>query len=55
MSRFKATKPRANPPLCWECDKLLYGGGRFYELVTVDGVERPVHGDCKKRMEREAR
>ncbi len=50
MSEFKATKPRANPPICWVCDKRLYGGGRFYETVADEaGHQHPAHVSCAKR------
>ncbi len=49
MGSWKATQPRANPPICWICDKRLYGGGRCYDLIAVDGQAdpRPVHKTCK--------
>jgi hypothetical protein len=43
-----ANKP-APGGLCWICDRRLYAGGRSYVLVTIDGVERPVHGDCARK------
>ena len=46
MGDFKATLPRANPPVCWLCDKRLYSGGRMYVMREVDGVMRPCHGHC---------
>lgn len=46
MGAFKAKLPRANPPICWLCDGRLYGGGRFYALVEVDGASRPAHKTC---------
>jgi hypothetical protein len=55
VSAFKASKPKANPPICWECGKKLYGGGRFYEVVNVDGYDRIVHRDCRDRIVEEGR
>lgn len=51
MASFKATKPRANPPICGECDRPLYGGGRFY--VEVEHQARgpmKVHADCANEL-----
>lgn len=52
---IRFTKPRPNIPLCWECNRLLYGGGRVYRTVEIDGVERHVHASCLLQMERDAR
>lgn len=53
MASFKATKPRANPPICGECDRLLYGGGRFYvDIVHQARGPLKVHGDCATEMRR---
>jgi hypothetical protein len=50
MGRWKAQLPRANPPICWVCDRQLYAGGRCYELVAAeDGHEHPVHRACVGR------
>lgn len=45
----KYTQPRANPPYCWACDRLLHAGGRAYTLVEVLGVgQKPMHKWCAK-------
>jgi hypothetical protein len=47
MARFTARHPRANPPICWVCDRQLYAGGRCYEIVVAeDGNEHPIHRAC---------
>lgn len=55
MSETKARPPKANPPLCWECNRLLYGGGRIYHTVEVDGIARNVHAACLRKTEEGAR
>jgi hypothetical protein len=50
MGAFKATKPKARIPLCWECNKRLYGGGRIYTTVTIDGVKRDLHAACAQSL-----
>lgn len=54
MGAFKAKLPRANPPICWGCDRKLHGGGRFYVLVEVAGVDgpRPFHKSCAPKPPR---
>lgn len=38
---------RANPPVCWECGRQLYGGGWYYKLVTDEaGNQHPAHHRC---------
>lgn len=44
---FKFTAPRANPPICWLCDKALHAGGRSY--VIVEG-NHPAHKFCAQRQ-----
>lgn len=48
MGSYKSNQPKANPPICWGCDRKLHGGGRFYVLVEVLGVDgpRPFHKGC---------
>lgn len=38
---------RANPPICWVCDRMLAGGGWHYKMVTDPlGNEHPAHVGC---------
>lgn len=38
---------RANPPICYICDRKLYAGGWSYELAEEEeGVYRPAHRAC---------
>lgn len=47
MSKIRYAQPRANPPICWLCDRPLHGGGRVYaEVVDDDGHEHPAHKNC---------
>ena len=40
-------KPRANPPICWVCDrKLSHGGWRYATVQDVSGRPHPAHGHC---------
>lgn len=32
--------------LCWQCDRKLYGGGRAYATIVIDGIPREVHRCC---------
>ena len=42
-------KKRANPPVCWICDRKLYAGGWQYELIEDEaGNEHPVHVSCAR-------
>lgn len=53
MASFKATQPRANPPICWTCNKRLYAGGRIYVLVEdEDGNQHPAHKNCAVKESR---
>ena len=53
MASFKATKPRANPPICAECDRAFYGGGRFYEdVVHIERGPMKVHQQCAENLRR---
>jgi hypothetical protein len=50
VGEFHATQPRARVPVCWVCDKRLYGGGRFYEYVRdEEGHLQPAHVYCAKQ------
>jgi hypothetical protein len=52
--KFKSRLPRANPPICGECDRMFYGGGRFY--VEVEHQARgpiKVHRDCADQLRRQ--
>lgn len=45
MPKFR--QPKANPPICWICDRRLYAGGRAYVIIVgEDGHEHPVHRQC---------
>ena len=47
--RAKFRKPRANPPFCWICDRMLYAGGRAYVTIAgEDGHEHPAHRECAR-------
>jgi hypothetical protein len=51
-----ALRPRANPPICWLCDRRLAYGGRRYKLVLdLDGHEHPAHVWCEPEPEVTAR
>ena len=40
-------KVRANPPVCWLCDKKLDGAGWWYGLIVgEDGNKHPAHRHC---------
>jgi len=39
---------RANPPICWLCDRPLAGGGYQYTVIVEDGHEHPAHVDCAR-------
>lgn len=43
------TLPRANPPLCWTCGRLLSQGGWQYVVAHVDGYPRNMHAECARR------
>jgi hypothetical protein len=46
-------KPRANPPVCWYCDRRLAQGGYSYVTVKAeDGHEHPMHRDCARKWTR---
>lgn len=41
-------RPRLDPPVCWMCDRKLYGGkGRI--IVAEDGHAHPAHAGCAAR------
>ena len=45
---------RANPPICWICDRRLCSNGWVYEtVVDEEGRKRPVHVACKEAEDRE--
>ena len=49
MGSIRFTQPRANPPICFFCDKKLHAGGRSYEKVREpDGLIRTYHISCAK-------
>lgn len=50
MASFKAAKPPANPPICFHCDERLFGAGRFYETVSIEGIPRNVHATCAREI-----
>lgn len=39
-------KPRANPPLCWLCDRRLWSPRKYVLVVAEDGREHPAHTFC---------
>lgn len=46
-SHVRFTQPRANPPFCWICDRMLHGGGRVYvEVIDGAGHSHPAHKSC---------
>lgn len=42
----KFTGLRANPPICWICDRKLFAGGRSFVLISDN---RPAHRDCAEK------
>lgn len=47
MGAIKFTQPRAKVPICWICDRMLYGGGRVYvEVIDDAGHKHPAHKWC---------
>ncbi len=54
--RSKPIQPKANPPICWICDRKLYGGGKYYWIVQgLDDREHPAHVGCAKKLEQQTR
>lgn len=38
---------RAKVPICWICDRMLWGGGRVYvEVTDASGHKHPAHKQC---------
>lgn len=55
QSSVEFTAPRANPPICWLCDKTLHAGGRSYVIIQGAQGEHPAHKQCAQGADLEYR
>jgi len=52
MIRAAPRWPKAPVENCWKCDKELWGGGRYFKIVEIDGEKRYLHTPCVEKEER---
>jgi len=49
MIRAKPRRPKAPVEDCWQCKKKLWGGGRYFHKLRIDGEVRYLHLPCAER------
>lgn len=49
--RPRATRPKANPPICWLCDRRLWNPRAYVLVRAEDGRQHPAHHSCAERYQ----